>query len=115
MGFWDYTRAILAIVVVIFAAYYVTRKFGQMGGGTPMRRAPIKIVGTTPLGRDRSLVLVTVGSKTYLLGVTAQHIERIDEYPAEELPIEPVPETPTSGFQAELLTRLQEWRKNGKS
>lgn len=115
MGFWDYARAILAIVVVIFAAYYVTRKFGQISGGTPTRRAPIKILGTTPLGRDRSLVLVTVGEKTYLLGVTAQHIERIDEYQAEELPVEPAPETPATGFQAELLARLQEWRKNGKS
>lgn len=115
MGFWGYTRATIAIIVVIFAAYYVTRKFGQISGGTPTRRAPIKIVGTTSLGRDRSLVLVTVGEKTYLLGVTAQHIERIDEYPAEELPIEPIPETSVTGFQAELLARLQEWRKNGKS
>lgn len=112
MGFWSYLKAIFGICFVIFAAYYVTRYYARMSGGGLQRRSHIKIHGSTSVGRDKALVVVSVGKKAYLLGVGTQSIDCLDSFDVSELPADPEPDHNIGkSFQSELLERMKRLRK----
>lgn len=70
---------------VLFMAWYCTKwigkRYGVSGAGSR-----IKILERTPLGPDRCLMVVRLDNRVWLLGVTAQHIDKIDELDPELYP-----------------------------
>lgn len=84
MGFLNYAWAVIVVCAVVFAAYYVTRAMAKAGGSL-RKGANIKIAGSMPLGRDKSVALVEIGEYVYVLGVSAQRVERLDRLPKGEL------------------------------
>lgn len=110
---WEYIKAVVLVVAIIAAAFYVTRLVAVKGTGGAKNSA-IRILGTRALGRDRQVVMTEIGEKIYVLGVTAQNISLIDtlpagEYHAGEVPAEPGPGIPptTGKFAKEFLDRFK--------
>lgn len=87
MGFWNYAWAVIVICAVLFAAYYVTRAVARAGGGGGgLRRGKaVRLLGSLPLARDKSVALVEIGEYVYVLGVGAQRVERLDRLPKNGL------------------------------
>jgi len=107
---WEYLKTVFLIVVIIAAAYYVTKFVAAKAAGPRGRTGDIRVRSSAPLGRDRQLVVAEVGGYAYILGVTAQHVELIDKVNKAELddarPEEETP-TPVSDFKREFLERLK--------
>jgi flagellar biosynthetic protein FliO len=107
---WDYLKAVFLIVLIIAAAYYVTRFVATKAAGTRSRAADIRIRSSAALGRDRQIVIAEIGGNAYILGVTAQHVELIDKMDASELDAK-LPEAgtkpPVPDFKREFLERLK--------
>lgn len=106
---WDYLKAVVLIVLIIGAAYYVTKLVAKKGSGFSTKGADIKLLGSRSFGRDKHLVITEIGEKVYVLGMTAQNITVIDTLPAGEFPTEQAePASPqTSGFAKEFFERLK--------
>ncbi len=117
---------ILLIVIIAVAAYFTTK----MVGVKTMRRAKgyfgkktMYIVDSLSLGKDKSIVLVQIGGKVYLLGVSPGSInllcddDRMDFSVSETAgqasgpgPIEPAQkefEEQESGFAAKLTDSMK--------
>lgn len=113
MGIWEYVQAIIILIAVMAAAYYVTRLIARASG--PYRKCPqLKLIGSLPLAKDKSVALVAVGEHAYVLGVGPQRVEQLDKLPLAEFDlIETAPEPPdfAASFQKELRARLKQWKK----
>lgn len=104
MGAWDYIQAIIVIAAVVYAAYYVTRLTAAKAAAGPARGRGIRLRASQPLGRDKSVALVEIGSSAYVLGVSAQRVELLDKLPLEELGPPPEETPPVPDF-ADILKR----------
>lgn len=116
-SFWDYLQAIVIIAAVIFAAYYVTKLVAKTGNGTFRKNNVIKLIGSQPLGKDKSVAIVEIGEYNYILGVSAQRVEMLDKLNKSELNLkkdEPVQTPPSFGvsFREELNKRFNRPNKN---
>lgn len=81
----DQGAAILSLIgvlvlfaAVLFLAWYCTKWLG-MHYGASGTGGKIQILDRCILGTDRTLVVARIEGQVWLLGVTAQHIEKIDE------------------------------------
>jgi len=107
---WEYLKTVFLIVVIIAAAYYVTKFVATKAAGSRGRASDFRIRSSASLGRDRQIVMVEVGEHAYILGVTAQHVELIDKVDKAELDAgrpEEESKPPVSNFKKEFLERLQ--------
>lgn len=68
----------LALFGVVLLLAWLTTRFvgGRMSGNAA--GSSIRVVGHIPAGRERSIMMVEVGGRVYLLGVTAQQITLLD-------------------------------------
>lgn len=64
----------IVVVGIIIALAWLVRRMGRMNG---LLSGEIKIVSSLSLGTREKLVLVQVGEEQFLLGATAQQINRI--------------------------------------
>jgi flagellar protein FliO/FliZ len=77
-GLWlEFIRAALLFGVVLFLAWITTRFIGQRMSTTSSGKA-LRVVDQVVVGRDRSLLLVEVGGRCYLLGATLHQFNLID-------------------------------------
>jgi flagellar biosynthetic protein FliO len=81
---WEYIQAIVIIVAVLFAAYYVTKLLAKTGSGGFRKSGAIKMLGSQSLGRDKAVTIVEIGEYVYILGVSAQRVETVDRLPKAE-------------------------------
>lgn len=79
--------ALLGIIGLIFLAFYAAgwlrKRFGVGGLGQPGR--VIKIREYMGIAQDKQLMIVTVGSKTMLIGVTANAVTKICDLDNEDI------------------------------
>ena len=108
---WDYIKAIVVICILIFAAYYVTKITAKASGGKFRRSSNIRLSGTLPLGKDKSVSIVKIGEYAYILGVGTQRVEMLDKVLLSELNLneEEFPEMKIT----ELFKRGTETRQDG--
>ena len=106
---WDYLKAVVLIVLIIGAAYYVTKMVAKKSSGLTSRGVDIKLLGSRSFGRDKHLVITEIGEKVYVLGLANQNITLIDTLSADEFSAEQAePIAPQmSGFAKEFLERLK--------
>ncbi|MEL4106736.1 flagellar biosynthetic protein FliO [Oscillospiraceae bacterium WX1] len=117
LNFWDYVQAIAIIVAVLFGAYYVTKLVARTSTGSFRRNTGIRILGSQPLAKDRSVFVVEIGENAYILGVSAQRVELLDKQPTAQLGLpkeEPSPVLPSfaASFKDELNKRLKRFNKD---
>lgn len=100
---------VLAMVAILFAAYYTTRLLGrQYGGLSAGKNAQVRVIERVVLGRNESLCVVLAAGKTLLVGVTPSAVTLVCELEDYELdaPNSPEKQTPTLFYQ-NLLNELK--------
>lgn len=63
--------------LVLVLAWLTTRFVGQRMG-SPMGGSSLRVLQHIPAGRDRSIMLLEVGGRVYLLGITAHQVTLLD-------------------------------------
>ncbi len=83
-GFLYPLMSFFGVILVIFLAYfgtkYISMHYAKMSSGRH-----IKVLERASLGQDKSLVLVTVHEKAYVLGVTGKGIQVVCEFDENEI------------------------------
>lgn len=111
---------LLTVALVLLLAWLVTRYLAGRGAGWNLplgKKAQMKILEQLPLGRDQRLVLVRVGERVFLLGITPKDISKLDELSEEEAARwaeengDGSAERPAAGFRELLQETLKRMRK----
>ncbi|WP_396587195.1 flagellar biosynthetic protein FliO [Bermanella sp. R86510] len=66
--------ALIAVVALIYAIAWLAKRKHAFGGTT---RLPMKTIAVLPMGVKEKIVLIEVGSKQILLGMTPQNINTL--------------------------------------
>lgn len=96
--------------LILFLAYWATRIIGRGYAASGAGRM-IEVLDRVGLGQEKQLLVVKAAGKVLLLGVTAHHIERLEELEAGALPA-PAPAPQSGAFFAALKSALEQ--KKGK-
>jgi len=75
--YWRMMLAVLLVLALGIAAYYVSKKLGGKIVNLPNRQ--IKLVETLYLGSRKALHLIKVGDKSIIIGTTPTTITRISD------------------------------------
>lgn len=78
-----FVLSLLGIIGLIFLTYYASRWLNRRVSQSGTRS--IRILERSMFGQDKSLVIVKVGGKIMLLGVTAHYIEKISDLDEEDI------------------------------
>lgn len=70
--------SVLLFGLVVFLAWLTTRLLGQQWGAGPRRGRTLSVREQVPVGKDRSIALVEVGDRLYVVGSTGQGITLLD-------------------------------------
>ncbi len=81
---WSVLWLFFLAVLIPVAAYFVTRYFAKKAQGTQHTPA-MKQLARMFLGRDKYILLLKIGEKGYILGVTNQSISRIGTLSEQEM------------------------------
>lgn len=84
-AFFSVIFAIFIMVLVLVLAYFTTKLVGRRMSSQNSGGGNIKILDRAALGQDKALLIVQTAGKTMLVGVTAQHIEKLCDIDAENL------------------------------
>jgi flagellar biogenesis protein FliO len=102
-------KAVFLFVLVIGMAYVTTRFVGSRLGGVQARGRHLRVIEQVVIGRDRSLLLVEVAGKVYLVGAAADSIRLLttirDPETVESMLEEP--DLSPAGFAGSPLVKLQ--------
>ncbi len=100
---------LVAMVAILFAAYYTTRLVGgRYGRTTRPGGGVLKVVERIPLGRNECLCVVNTGEKTLLVGVTQSSVSMLCELPDYPLPTGADGEgTPGTSFYRSFMDELK--------
>lgn len=97
--------ALLVVLAVFFLAVWLLRKTGGFGIAA---KGPLAVVAGLPLGAREKLVLVRVGEKQLLLGVSSGRIDKLLELEGDQrLFLGGADTAETSPFAKKLLEALQ--------
>jgi len=94
---------LIFIVVLIYGLSWFVKRFSQGGF---MQNPSMKIVSTMPLGTRERLLLVDIGGKQLLLGVTATQINTLHVFD-EPVVLAEKPQPIVSDFSQKLMAILQ--------
>lgn len=91
--YWDTFKAIVIICLISFAAWYFTQymaKAAKKGKGIGFfnRSENIKIVDNFAIAKDKQLLIVVVSGRAFLLGVSSEHIDKLEELDLAELKLD---------------------------
>lgn len=76
--------ATIAVAVIIYLSYVVSKSIAT--GSARINAAKyMKIVDRIPVGQDRSILILQIGDKRYLVGNTAHSIEILAELEPDEI------------------------------
>jgi flagellar protein FliO/FliZ len=95
---------LVLILVLIYGLSWFVKRFSQGGF---MQNPNMKIISAMPLGTRERLMLVDVGGKQLLLGVTATQINTLHVFEEPVVPTEK-PQPVASDFSQKLMAILQQ-------
>lgn len=89
MGYFQMIMALIGVLALVFFLFWLLKKFNKHIAVSDSRN--MKILERINLGPDKMLLLVSVCGKCMVIGVTANHTEKICdlEQTEEELTAEP--------------------------
>lgn len=110
--------ALLGVIGLIFITYFATRwlnkKFRNVGYNGSQNG--IKIVECLGISQDKQLIVVRVGNKKMLLGVTPDSIRKLSDLDEEDMAlVEKKPDENSEGSFMENLKKAFLSRNNGES
>ena len=103
---------IFVLLLVIFAAYFTTR-YLSVKGGNLMKSKYMQVKDRVVLAKDKQILLLQVGSKHIVVGVTPQAMQCLGTVEdGELLPVAPEPQ-PDGNMQSfkEVLAKI--YKKDG--
>jgi flagellar protein FliO/FliZ len=103
-------QMLFGLAIVIAALFGVLAMLRKLQGGRTHLVGGLKVIGATSVGPRERVVLVTVGSKVLVLGVTSARVSALHTMEASELPQQPDPAPATAGDFASRLRQLLEKR-----
>lgn len=109
-GFLMLIEAVFLFGIVLGLAWLSTRMFGyRMGLAT--RGRMVRVLENVPAGRDRSIMLLEVGGRIYLVGSTSDRIsllDSIDEPAVIERVLAQAPQEQPNPLEAVIPTSFRE-------
>jgi flagellar biogenesis protein FliO len=82
MGTWELIKSLITMVLVVFAAYYLTKIIAKRGG--PLRNnSKMRLISQIRLGKDSSIAMVEIDRVIYVLGVGSQRVELLEKLPVD--------------------------------
>ena len=92
--------AIAGMVMVIFAAYFITKYVALKARGGSGKTRNFRLIDRFSVSKDKMFVLIAVGPSVYLVGVTNQGMTVIDQKDLSDFPDEyERTNRPPGGFQ----------------
>ena len=76
--------AFVIVVLVLYLCFMFSRRVGTHSFGSNSS-AHMKIVERVIVGQDRSILIISVGSKYYLVGISSAGIQMLAEVSSEEM------------------------------
>ena len=73
----------VVMILIFVAAFYATKLMGRNYAGQTSSSREMRVIDRLMLGRDRYLLIVEVGEKVLLLGVSPQQIDNLTELDSE--------------------------------
>ena len=102
---------ILGFAAVLFAAYLVTRLLGNKMS-YPNAARHIKIIDRVLLGNDKSICMIRVGNRFFVVGITNHHIDPICEL--SETDLMPLSVDESSSFNSLFDMYINKFRHSNK-
>jgi flagellar biogenesis protein FliO len=114
-------QLVIGLAVILFIIFVATRLLRGKGGrlaGVGRRQMLVSVMARQSMGKGVSVVIVRVGTATYLLGVTQHQVTRLDQLDPESLNVQesndPDRSSPSSfSDQPSLLAPEQDWPVSG--
>ena len=97
--------ALLGIIGLMFLSFYAARwlnKRFNIGGFSTSGQRTVRIIEYTSIAQDKQLMIVAVGRKIMLLGVTANSVNKICDLDEEDLICKDTEPASESGFMQSL-------------
>lgn len=91
--------ALLVVLMIFFVMVWVMRRVGNWQWPS---KQPLQIIASLPLGVRERLVVVNVGEKQLLLGVTSGRIDKLLELEGEQRIVTPAPTVGALSFAQQL-------------
>ena len=79
---------IAVMIIIIFAAYFMTKYVAVKANGTSGKARYFKMIDRFTLSKDKMFVLIGVEKSVYFIGVTNQGMTLIDQKELSDLPAE---------------------------
>ena len=89
---------IVLMIAVFVAAYFVSKYVAKHYKPNYSSSKNIHIIDNTPVGKDRSLLIVKAGGKVFLVGSTPNELTLLSELDAEQLSSMSDAQSPQSDF-----------------
>ena len=103
-------QMVFGLVIVIGALFGVLAVLRKLQGGRTHLVGGLKIIGATSVGPRERVVLLALGSKVLVLGVTPGRVNALHTLEASELPMTPEPAPAAPGDFASRLRQMLEKR-----
>lgn len=106
---FSFVFMLAAVGLILYLSYVVTRKLGgsSMTGGMSKN---MRVVDRMFMGRDKSIIVVRVGQKDYLLGVAQNSITLLTELEEDQIMAFAEEETGTNPMEF-METLKKKWKK----
>ena len=114
-NFLQFLATLFIFVLVLLVAYFVTRWIGTVGQGQ-LGNKNIRVIEGYKIGPNKSIQIVKVGNKLFVLGIGKDEISCLGEVEEEDLAITEDTISPLPDFK-ELLAKAKEkvpTKKNNK-
>lgn len=114
MGILSLFHAVLAVIGVLFLAYWSSRMLGKQWGMNACS-GNMKVISQLQVGQDRRILLLRTGEHHYLIGVSQAGIQLLAEVEGdfeEDMPLYPKDMVKPS-FQ-EILDKYRKFRDEKK-
>jgi len=102
------------MVLIIFAAYFMTKFVAARANGTVGRSRYIRIIDRFSISKDKMFVLIAVGESVYLVGVTNQGMTLLDQKTLEDFPVDAEPPRRPPGSLTDFISSFGK-RRNGST
>lgn len=84
-GFVSLFFVLILFVLVLFLAYHATKFLGKRFSMSSAGTRYIKVLDRVVVGQDRVILLLQVGGKTMLVGMTQQGVAKLSDIDEEDL------------------------------
>ncbi len=101
-------NAILAVVGVLFLAYWCSRMLGKQWGMNACS-GNMKVISQLQVGQDRRILLLRIGEHHFLVGVSQAGIQLLAEVEGDFM--EDIPQSPQDVIKPSFQEVLDRYRK----